>query len=58
MAHLMTEGTQTYTSLQLAERIERLGASLSASASDDFTIVWLGSLGALSCPKPLTKVRT
>jgi zinc protease len=39
MAALLTEGTANYTSRQLAERVERLGASLSASASDDFTIV-------------------
>ncbi len=39
MAHLLTEGTLNYTSRQIAERVERLGAGLSASASDDFTIV-------------------
>ncbi len=39
MASLLTEGTENYTSLQLAEKIERLGASINASASDDFTIV-------------------
>jgi zinc protease len=36
---MLNEGTENYTSLQLAEKIERLGASISASASDDFTIV-------------------
>lgn len=39
MATMLTEGTQNYASRQLAEKIERLGASLSASSSDDFTIV-------------------
>src|SRR6187399_3138319 len=44
LASLLTEGTRDYTSLQLAEKIERLGASISASASDDFTIVAASSL--------------
>jgi zinc protease len=39
MAAMLTEGTLNYSSHELAERVERLGASLSASASDDFTIV-------------------
>jgi len=39
LASMVTEGTQAYTSLQLAEKIERLGASLGANASDDFTVV-------------------
>lgn len=41
---LLTEGTSEYTSLQLAEKIERLGASISSSSSDDFTIVAASSL--------------
>ena len=44
MAHLITEGTENYSSRQLAERIERFGAGLSASASDDFTIVSASAL--------------
>ncbi len=36
---MMTEGTANYSSRELAEKIERLGASLSVSSSDDFTIV-------------------
>lgn len=44
MASLLTEGTREYSSRQLAEKIERLGASVSASASDDFTIVAASSL--------------
>ncbi|MCC6328738.1 MAG: insulinase family protein [Acidobacteria bacterium] len=39
LAAMLTEGTQNYSSRALAEKIERLGAGLSASASDDFTIV-------------------
>lgn len=39
MTNLLTEGTYTYTSAQLAEKIERLGASIGASSSDDFTRV-------------------
>jgi len=44
MASMLTEGTINYTSLQLAEKIERLGASIGASASDDFTIISASSL--------------
>src|SRR5690606_17094671 len=36
---LMTEGTQNYSSKDLAEKIERLGAGISVSSSDDFTII-------------------
>lgn len=39
MSHLLTEGTVNYTSAQLAEKIERLGASIGSSSSDDFTKV-------------------
>lgn len=39
MATMLSEGTESYTSRQLAEKAERLGASISASASDDFTVV-------------------
>src|SRR5881394_1864498 len=44
MAHLLTEGTENYSSRQLAERIERFGAGLAASASDDFSIVSASAL--------------
>ncbi|HMQ03914.1 MAG TPA: pitrilysin family protein [Pyrinomonadaceae bacterium] len=44
LASMLTEGTENYSSLQLAEKVERLGASLSASASDDFTIISGSSL--------------
>lgn len=48
MASLLTEGTEDYTSLQLAEKIERLGASISANASDDFTIIAASALSLYS----------
>src|SRR5882762_8024429 len=35
IASMLTEGTEDYTSLRLAEKIERLGAGISASSSDD-----------------------
>lgn len=41
---LMTEGTENFSSKQLAEKIERLGAGLNVSSSDDFTIVSASSL--------------
>lgn len=41
---LMTEGTRDFTSKALAEKIERLGASISASSSDDFTIIGASAL--------------
>lgn len=43
-AAMLTEGTAEYSSKDLAEKIERLGASLSASSSDDFTIVSASTL--------------
>lgn len=48
MASMVMEGTESYTSLQLAEKIERLGSSISASASDDFTIIGASSLSLYS----------
>ncbi len=39
MTSMLTEGTESYSSRELAEKIERLGAGLHASSSDDFTIV-------------------
>ncbi len=45
---LLTEGTSEYSSLKLAEKIERFGASISASASDDFTIVAASALSLYS----------
>lgn len=39
ISHLMTEGTAMRTSRQVAEDIERLGATLTIGASSDFTTV-------------------
>jgi zinc protease len=39
MMSMITEGTEGYSSLELAEKVERLGGSLSASSSDDFSVV-------------------
>src|SRR5215468_2119874 len=39
VASMLNEGTHEYSSRQLADQIERLGASIGVSASDDFTIV-------------------
>lgn len=39
MSAMLSEGTENYSSLALAEKIERLGASISASSSDDFTVI-------------------
>lgn len=41
---MLTEGTENYSSLAFAEKIERLGASLSASSSDDFTMISASTL--------------
>lgn len=48
MTSMLMEGTENYTSLQLAEKVERLGSSISASASDDFTIIAASSLSLYS----------
>jgi zinc protease len=45
-ASVLTEGTANYSSRALADKIERLGASLSASSSDDFTIISASGLSA------------
>lgn len=48
MTSMLTEGTENYSSLQLAEKIERLGSGIGASASDDFTIVSASALSLYS----------
>src|SRR5688572_28611854 len=48
VAAMISEGTVDYTRRQLAEKIERLGANISSSASDDFTIVAASSLSLYS----------
>ena len=44
LASMISEGTKNYTSSQLAEEIERLGANISASSNTDFTIVSASTL--------------
>lgn len=44
MAHLLTEGTANRTSLQIAEEVERLGATLSVSSASDFATIGASSL--------------
>ena len=48
MASMLTEGTINYSSRELAEKIERLGASITANSSDDFTIVGASALSMYS----------
>jgi zinc protease len=48
VASLLTEGTEKYSSRELAEKIERLGGSLGASASNDFTILSASALSIYS----------
>ena len=48
MTSMLSEGTQNYTSLQLAEKVERLGSGISASSSDDFTIISASALSLYS----------
>ena len=44
LAHLLTEGTTSRTSLQIAEEVERIGATLSVSSSSDFMTIAASSL--------------
>ena len=44
LAAMISEGTETYSSRELAEKIERLGASISVSSSDDFTVLAASAL--------------
>jgi zinc protease len=39
VSHLLTEGTETRTSRQLAEEIEKVGAGLSVGSTSDFTTI-------------------
>lgn len=48
MTAMLTEGTRQYSSREVAEKIERLGASISASSSEDFTIIAGSSLSLYS----------
>lgn len=44
MAGLLTEGTQSHSSREIAEEVERLGATLHAGAGSDYTTVAASSL--------------
>src|ERR1041384_4170706 len=44
LAGLMPEGTQSKTSKEIAEEVARMGASLSAGATSDYTIVGASAL--------------
>src|SRR5207247_8075817 len=46
MSGLLTEGTQSRTSRQIAEEVERMGATLHAGASSDYTTVSASALSA------------
>lgn len=48
VASMLNEGTVNYSSRQLADETERLGASISVNASDDFTIVSASALSLYS----------
>ncbi|MFL6469040.1 MAG: M16 family metallopeptidase, partial [Pyrinomonadaceae bacterium] len=43
-AAMLTEGTANYSSRELAEKVERLGAGISTNASDDFTTIAASTL--------------
>jgi zinc protease len=44
MSHLLSEGTANRTSLQIAQQVERLGATLSASSASDYAAVAASAL--------------
>src|SRR5204863_5928260 len=44
LSHLLSEGTETRTSRQIAEEIERLGATLAVGSASDFTTIAASSL--------------
>ena len=48
VASMLNEGTANYSSRQLADQIERLGASISVSVSDDFTVLSASTLSLYS----------
>ncbi|HKX83832.1 MAG TPA: insulinase family protein, partial [Pyrinomonadaceae bacterium] len=48
MTTMLTEGTENYSSKELAETIERLGAGISANASDDFIVIAASTLSMYS----------
>jgi len=48
IASMLNEGTINYSSRQLADEIERLGASIGVHASDDFTVLAASTLSLYS----------
>ena len=50
LAGLLPEGTQTKTSREIADEIARMGASLSAGATSDYTIVAASALAQFNDP--------
>lgn len=50
LAGLLPEGTQTKTSREIADEIARMGASLSAGATSDYTIVAASALAPFNDP--------
>lgn len=48
MSHLLTEGTETRTSRQIAEEVERIGATLTVGSGSDFTTVAASALSIYS----------
>ncbi len=50
LAGLLPEGTQTRTSRELADEVARMGASLSAGATSDYTIVAASALSQFNDP--------
>src|SRR5215213_2845862 len=50
LAGLLPEGTETKTSKEIAEEVARMGASLSAGASSDYTIVAGSALSQFNDP--------
>jgi len=46
LTHMLNEGTEEHTSRQLAEEVARLGATLTAGASSDYTTVAASALAA------------
>ncbi len=50
LAGLLPEGTQTKTSKEIADEVARMGASLSAGATSDYTIVGASALSPFNDP--------
>jgi zinc protease len=48
MSHLLTEGTETRSSRDIAEEVERLGATVAVGSSSDFTTVAASALSVYS----------